>query len=182
MEEILIKKYDNRRLYCVNEGRYVSLPEIRDFVKGGRDVKVVEKTSGRDITKFILTQILLEERCEHIPIAFFRLMIQSQPGSLDLFFRNVFPPMTEAFEAWQKRGPFGGAMPGFPAAGGFPAAFPWMGAAKGEAPSPEPDEPPDAPPEPPPQAPPAGDPRMDELLKRLADLETQVKGKGKKKK
>lgn len=182
MEEILIKKYDNRRLYCVNEGRYVSLPEIRDFVKEGRSVRVVEKTGGRDITKFILTQILLEERCEHIPLSFFQLMIRSQPGTLDLFFTQVFPRMAEAFDAWQKGGPFAGGFAGFPGAPVFPQAFPWaVGTPRAE----EPPRAADPEPEPEPEretSPSAPDPRVEELMKRLADLESRVRGKDAKRK
>lgn len=174
MDEILVKKYDNRRLYCVTEGRYVSLAEIRAFVQAGRAVRVIEKSSGRDITKTIMTQILLEERCELLPDYFFQMMIQAKPAFLEAFFRDVMPRMLEYFGKLQDSQPFPGAFPNpfqavFPAAPALPAVFPWMPRMQNEpAPAAAPDDP----------APRAdagpGDARMEALLKRLAELEQRV--------
>ena len=95
MKEILIKKYDNRRLYCVEEARYVSLAEIRDFLQRGDKVKVVEKSSGKDITKYILMQVLLEERYELLPTYFYQMVLQSPKEVVDTFFKQFFPWMMD---------------------------------------------------------------------------------------
>jgi len=57
---ILIKKYENRRLYDATNSRYVNLDEVAQFVKLGYDVRVVDAASGEDITRLILTQIIAE--------------------------------------------------------------------------------------------------------------------------
>ncbi|MEW6710722.1 MAG: polyhydroxyalkanoate synthesis regulator DNA-binding domain-containing protein [Candidatus Riflebacteria bacterium] len=97
MKEILIKKYDNRRLYCVEEARYVSLTEIRDFLQRGDKVKVVEKTTGKDITKYILMQVLLEERYELLPTYFYQMVLQSPKEVVDNFFKQFFPSMMDMY-------------------------------------------------------------------------------------
>jgi len=57
---ILIKKYENRRLYDATNSRYVNLEEVAQFVQQGFDVRVVDAASGEDITRLILTQIIAE--------------------------------------------------------------------------------------------------------------------------
>jgi polyhydroxyalkanoate synthesis repressor PhaR len=57
---ILIKKYENRRLYDATNSRYVNLEEVAQFVQRGYDVRVIDVASGEDITRVILTQIIAE--------------------------------------------------------------------------------------------------------------------------
>ena len=59
-KSILIKKYENRRLYDATNSRYVNLEEVAEFVQRGYDVKVIDVASGEDITRVILTQIIAE--------------------------------------------------------------------------------------------------------------------------
>ena len=117
MKEILIKKYDNRRLYCVEEARYVSLAEIRDFLQRGDKVKVVEKSTGKDITKYILMQVLLEERYELLPTYFYQMVLQSPKEVVDNFFKQFFPWMMDMYNKQQA------GQGGFP---GMGFQNPWM--------------------------------------------------------
>lgn len=57
---ILIKKYENRRLYDATHSRYVNLEEVAAFVQRGYEVRVVDVASGEDITRVVLTQIIAE--------------------------------------------------------------------------------------------------------------------------
>lgn len=61
----IIKKYPNRRLYDAEESRYITLTDIRDLVIGGRELVVIDKSSGDDITRSIFLQIISDEeqRC-----------------------------------------------------------------------------------------------------------------------
>jgi len=59
-KKILIKKYENRRLYDVTHSKYVNLDEIARAVQGGMDVQVLDASSGEDITRFVMTQIITE--------------------------------------------------------------------------------------------------------------------------
>jgi len=59
-QSVLIKKYENRRLYDATNSRYVNLDEVAQLVQQGYDVQVVDAASGEDITRLILTQIIAE--------------------------------------------------------------------------------------------------------------------------
>lgn len=58
---VLIKKYENRRLYDATNSRYVNLEDVAQILKDGDDVRVVDAASGNDITRLILTQIIVED-------------------------------------------------------------------------------------------------------------------------
>jgi polyhydroxyalkanoate synthesis repressor PhaR len=58
---VLIKKYGNRRLYDTAGSRYVNLDDIAALIRKGKDVKVVDAKSGRDLTRVVLTQIITED-------------------------------------------------------------------------------------------------------------------------
>jgi len=71
-DPIRIQRYPNRRFYDRAHRRYVTLAEIEDLVRQGRVVKVQDSKSGEDLTRQVLTQILLErhpEKMELFPIA-----------------------------------------------------------------------------------------------------------------
>lgn len=59
--EILIKKYENRRLYDTVGSRYVNLDDLAAHIRAGRDVRVVDAKTGQDLTRVILTQIITED-------------------------------------------------------------------------------------------------------------------------
>ncbi len=58
---VLIKKYENRRLYDATSSRYVNLEDVAEMLRKGQDVRVVDAASGADITRLILTQIIIED-------------------------------------------------------------------------------------------------------------------------
>jgi hypothetical protein len=57
----LIKKYSNRKLYDTYTRRYITLEDIGRLVREGRDVKVVQRDTGEDLTPAILSQIVARE-------------------------------------------------------------------------------------------------------------------------
>src|SRR5208283_3006391 len=59
-QTVIIKKYENRRLYDATNSRYVNLDEVAQLVQQGHDVQVVDATSGEDLTRQVLTQIIAE--------------------------------------------------------------------------------------------------------------------------
>lgn len=58
---VVIKKYENRRLYDTTNSRYVNLEEVAQLLQQGYDVQVVDATTNEDITRLILTQIIVED-------------------------------------------------------------------------------------------------------------------------
>ena len=59
--EVLIKKYGNRRLHDTLGSRYVNLDDLAAFVRDGKEVRVVDAKTGRDLTRVTLTQIITED-------------------------------------------------------------------------------------------------------------------------
>lgn len=57
---IVIKKYPNRRLYDTSAGRYVNLDDVAAIIRRGEDVQVVDARTGEDLTRVVLTQIIVE--------------------------------------------------------------------------------------------------------------------------
>src|SRR5215467_7808039 len=58
---VVIKKYENRRLYDTTNSRYVNLEDVAGMVRKGASVQVVDAKTNEDITRTILTQIIMEE-------------------------------------------------------------------------------------------------------------------------
>ena len=60
-KKVLIKKYENRRLYDTTNSRYVNLDEVAAMLQNGDHVQVVDSATGEDITRLILAQIIVED-------------------------------------------------------------------------------------------------------------------------
>jgi polyhydroxyalkanoate synthesis repressor PhaR len=75
----VIKRYSNRKLYDTQESRYVTLEEIEEMIRAGREISVVDAASGEDLTSVTLTQIILENertRRASLPSAFLHQLIK----------------------------------------------------------------------------------------------------------
>ena len=57
----IIKKYANRRLYDTAASKHVTLSDIRKMIVEGFDIQIIEDTSGDDITRPLLLQIIAEQ-------------------------------------------------------------------------------------------------------------------------
>ena len=74
----VIKKYSDRRLYDSGAKCYVKLEDIARMIRGGAEVQVLDASTGRDLTRVILTQIVMEEARERdtgLPMHFLREMV-----------------------------------------------------------------------------------------------------------
>ena len=78
-EPVTIKKYANRRLYNTGSSTYVTLEDLAAMVKTGEDFVVYDAKSGEDITRSVLTQIIVEEEAKGgqnmLPVNFLRQLI-----------------------------------------------------------------------------------------------------------
>lgn len=75
----VIKRYSNRKLYDTQESRYVTLDEIEEMIRTGKEIQVVDAGSGEDLTSVTLTQIILESERNHratLPAAFLHQLIK----------------------------------------------------------------------------------------------------------
>ncbi|HTS27244.1 MAG TPA: polyhydroxyalkanoate synthesis regulator DNA-binding domain-containing protein [Bryobacteraceae bacterium] len=57
----VIKKYPNRRLYDTSAGRYINLEDVAAMIRQGTEVQVVDARTGEDLTRVVLTQVIVED-------------------------------------------------------------------------------------------------------------------------
>lgn len=57
---LLIKRYASRRLYNTETSDYITLDEIAQVIRDGREVRIVDLRSGDDLTRQYLLQIIAE--------------------------------------------------------------------------------------------------------------------------
>jgi polyhydroxyalkanoate synthesis repressor PhaR len=76
---VTIKKYANRRLYNTATSSYVTLDNLSQMVKEGIEFNVYDAKTSEDITRSVLTQIIVEEESKAgqnlLPINFLRQLI-----------------------------------------------------------------------------------------------------------
>ncbi len=88
-EKVLLKKYANRRLYDTERSAYVTLTQVSDMIKEGRQVQVIDAKTEEDVTAFILTQVIVEEGKNNktlLPVPLLHLIIQYGENVLSEFF------------------------------------------------------------------------------------------------
>ena len=76
-EPVVIKKYANRRLYNTASSSYVTLEHLCQMVKDDVEFVVLD-AKGNDITRSVLTQIIVEEEAKGenlLPLSFLRQLI-----------------------------------------------------------------------------------------------------------
>jgi len=82
---VVVKKYANRRLYNTESSSYITLENLAEMVRQGRDFVVYDAKSGDDITRGVLTQIIVEEEGKGqnlLPTTFLRQLIGLYGGSM----------------------------------------------------------------------------------------------------
>ncbi len=103
---ITIKKYANRRLYNTATSSYVTLDNLARMVKDGTDFVVYDAKSGDDITRQILTHIIVEEEGKGenlLPIDFLRHVISFYGDSLGSVVPNYLDYSMQAFARNQEQ-------------------------------------------------------------------------------
>lgn len=97
---VTIKKYANRRLYNTATSSYVTLDYLSRMVKDGIDFVVYDAKSGEDITRSVLTQIIVEEESKGhnlLPISFLRQLISLYGDNLQWMVPNYLESAMQAF-------------------------------------------------------------------------------------
>ncbi len=93
---VIVKKYANRRLYNTESSSYITLENLAEMVRAGRDFVVYDAKSGDDITRAVLTQIIVEEESKGsamLPTGFLRQLIgfygDSMQGLVPRYLENA---------------------------------------------------------------------------------------------
>ena len=103
---ITIKKYANRRLYNTATSSYVTLDHLCQMVQDNVDFVVYDAKSGDDITRAVLTQIIVEEEAKGqnlLPINFLRQLISFYGDSMQWMVPRYLEHMMEGFAQNQDR-------------------------------------------------------------------------------
>jgi len=103
---ITIKKYANRRLYNTATSSYVTLDHLCQMVQEGVDFVVYDAKTGDDITRTVLTQIIVEEEAKGqnlLPIKFLRQLIGLYGDSMQWMVPEYLDQVMEAFTDNQER-------------------------------------------------------------------------------
>jgi polyhydroxyalkanoate synthesis repressor PhaR len=83
---VTIKKYANRRLYNTATSTYVTLDNLAEMVKEGIEFNVYDAKTGDEITRPVLTQIIMEAENSGknlLPVSFLRQLIGFYGGNMD---------------------------------------------------------------------------------------------------
>ncbi len=94
-DKVTIKKYANRRLYDTESSAYITLDRLAELVREGREFEVVDAKSGEDITRHVLTQIIVDEESRGstmLPVNFLKQLIGLYGNSM----QGVVPQYLEA--------------------------------------------------------------------------------------
>ena len=114
-DKVTIKKYANRRLYDTESSTYITLDRLAQMVREGREFEVVDAKSGDDITRQVLTQIIVDEEARGstmLPINFLKQLIGLYGNSMQNFVPQYLEAAMDAFQRNQSaaRDAFGGNM------------------------------------------------------------------------
>jgi polyhydroxyalkanoate synthesis repressor PhaR len=96
----VVKKYANRRLYNTATSSYVTLDDLSKMVRAGDHFVVYDAKTREDLTRSILTQIILEEDGKGrnlLPINFLRSVIGFYDDSLRAFLPRYLELSMENF-------------------------------------------------------------------------------------
>ena len=100
--KVTIKKYANRRLYDTESSTYITLDRLAGMVREGREFEVVDAKTGENLTRQVLTQIIVEEEARGstmLPVNFLRQLIGLYGNQM----QGMVPQYLEAaMDAFQK--------------------------------------------------------------------------------
>jgi len=103
--KLTFKKYPNRRLYDTENSTYVTLSDVADFIRKGRQVEVIDLKNNEDVTAFILTQIIMERVKRNnsiLPVSLLHLIIRFGDDVLSEFFEKYLEKAIENYLVYKK--------------------------------------------------------------------------------
>jgi polyhydroxyalkanoate synthesis repressor PhaR len=99
-DQVIIKRYGNRRLYNTEASSYVNYQDLIRLIRDGHDIKVIDSRTKQDVTKSVLMQVILEEEKNQknlLPLPFLFQLIRSQEEAAQDFFKNYLASSFEAY-------------------------------------------------------------------------------------
>jgi polyhydroxyalkanoate synthesis repressor PhaR len=101
-EPTVIKKYANRRLYDTGRSSYVTLDDLCEMVKDGMDFVVYDAKTSEDITRSVLTQIIVDQESKEgganlLPVGFLKNLIGFYGNNMQGVVPNYLEQTLEVF-------------------------------------------------------------------------------------
>ena len=112
--KVTIKKYANRRLYDTESSTYITLDRLAAMVRENREFEVVDAKTGEDITRQVLTQIIVDEEARGgatmLPVNFLKQLIGLYGNSMQGMVPQYLEAAMDEFQRNQSaiRDAFGG--------------------------------------------------------------------------
>src|ERR1041385_8701204 len=103
---VVVKKYANRRLYNTSTSSYVTLDDLAKMIKEGGDFVVYDAKTGEEITRSVLTQIIVEQEQKGqnlLPISFLRQLISLYGDSMQFLVPGYLEQAMSAFARNQEQ-------------------------------------------------------------------------------
>ncbi len=103
---VVVKKYANRRLYNTATSSYVTLDDLAKLIKEGGDFVAHDAKTGEDITRSVLTQIIVEQEQKGqnlLPISFLRQLISFYGDSMQFLVPGYLEQAMVAFNRNQEQ-------------------------------------------------------------------------------
>ena len=103
---VVVKKYANRRLYNTATSSYVTLEDLATMIKEGGDFVVYDAKTGEDITRSVLTQIIVEQEQKGqnlLPVSFLRQLISFYGDSMQFLVPGYLEQAMIAFAKNQEQ-------------------------------------------------------------------------------
>ena len=119
---VTIRKYSNRRLYDTAASAHLTQEDLYRMVSGGATVRILDATTGEDITNQTLATALIEHdpgKLRLMPTWLLHQMIRLHEQAIGGWLSGLWPPLA---------GAGGNAMPGWPSGAGV---WPGSGGAMG---------------------------------------------------
>ncbi|MEO6360839.1 MAG: polyhydroxyalkanoate synthesis repressor PhaR [Sphingomicrobium sp.] len=99
--KVIIKKYANRRLYDTESSTYITLDRLAEMTREGREFEVIDAKSGEDITRHVLTQIIVDEEARGstmLPVNFLKQLIGLYGNSMQGMVPQYLEAAMDAFQ------------------------------------------------------------------------------------
>ncbi|HEX6443194.1 MAG TPA: polyhydroxyalkanoate synthesis repressor PhaR [Stellaceae bacterium] len=103
---VVVKKYANRRLYNTATSSYVTLDDLATMIKEGGDFVVHDAKTGEDLTRSVMTQIIVEQEQKGqnlLPISFLRQLISFYGDSMQFLVPGYLEQAMVAFARNQEQ-------------------------------------------------------------------------------
>ncbi len=105
-DPIIIKRYASRKLYDAGAKEYVTLEDIARYIREGRDVRILDKKSGEDLTRQYLVQIIADAESQGdaaLPMNVLMDLVRHYQNQANALTPAFLSQMFEAFKDQQEK-------------------------------------------------------------------------------